>query len=197
MGDLLSSGLTVWKQALCDAWVTGFYDCCQMDCKLGQQAVTVCLWWVVAEKVGKIWARDRNEKVERLGVEMFHPSIWSFLQRDVGGLDMLCVCSLLSEVWASLLHKFCVCTAPTHLYILALTYMLKWPCGSSVSEQMFVTACSCPSSSRRLEDLTAAGIKVIIHLKRKNPRPTPPTHTVHTKNPIYRALQHHSTTEMI
>ncbi len=66
---------------------------------------------------------------------------------------LVCVC-----VWV---HCISACV-PAH------TYVHKWACGKSLSEQMLETACSCPSSSRMPEDLAAAGIKVMIHLKRKS-----------------------------
>lgn len=50
--------------------------------------------------------------------------------------------------------------------------------GKCVSEQMLEATPACPSSSWRLEDPAAAGIKVVFHLKWKqlSPPPSPSTH---------------------
>lgn len=68
-----------------------------------------------------------------------------------------------------------------HLHLRTCLHMgngaLKRVCGQSPLEQMLATACSCSSSSRRLQDLAAARIKVMIHLRRKcQPHPSTTGH---------------------
>lgn len=59
--------------------------------------------------------------------------------------------------------------------------------GKCVSEQMLEATPACPSSSWRLEDPAAAGIKVVFHSFPPHPH-TPPTHT-HTSSPCHGPLQ--------
>ncbi len=132
---------------------------------------------VETEGVVVTWCRSAAAFHLKLFLKLFS-EMWEVWMCH-GGLRV-CVCFLSSEAWASLLHRSCMCIYCVGVcvcvcvggYVPAHTHVLKWACGKSPSEQMLETACSCPSSSRRLE--AAAGIKVMIHLRRKSCHPTPP-----------------------